>query len=122
MTGAFELCSKGIWASDFPYVLRMDKPQRRKPSLGTPRPEAQGNQGGGGARPEFCRGWNVEKPLFYSGFCPPPHHLNYGGEMPPPPYLRGWLGCQGIQIISLGACFVKGVEVDALNLWKVQAR
>ena len=30
MTGAFEPCFKGIWASDFPHVLRMDKP-----SLGT---------------------------------------------------------------------------------------
>ena len=26
VTSAFEPCFKGIWASDFPYVLRMDKP------------------------------------------------------------------------------------------------
>ena len=26
VTDAFEACFKGIWASDFPYVLRMDKP------------------------------------------------------------------------------------------------
>ena len=25
-TSAFEPCFKGIWASDLPYVLRMDKP------------------------------------------------------------------------------------------------
>ena len=36
VTGAFKPCFKSIWASDFPYVLRMDKPWRRKPSLGTP--------------------------------------------------------------------------------------
>ena len=26
VTDAFEPCFKGVWASDFPYVLRMDKP------------------------------------------------------------------------------------------------
>ena len=25
MTNAFEPCFKGIWVSDFPYVLRMDR-------------------------------------------------------------------------------------------------
>ena len=54
MTDAFEPCFKGIWVSDFPYVLRMDKPQMpgdhpnfRKNALGVKRPFSELSESSG---------------------------------------------------------------------------